>query len=43
MAYAELHAHSMSLLARDLHDPQIMEQAEILSALLAATGPAGTP
>jgi hypothetical protein len=27
----------MSLLARDMHDPQIMEQAEILTALLAAT------
>jgi hypothetical protein len=34
---AELHARSMSLLARDMHDPQIMEQAEILTALLAAT------
>jgi hypothetical protein len=41
---AELHARSMSLLARDMHDPQIMEQAEILTALLAATGSsAGTP
>jgi hypothetical protein len=34
---AEMHARSMSLLARDMHDPQIMEQAEILTALLAAT------
>ncbi len=40
---AELHARSMSLLARDMHDPQIMEQAEILTALLAATGPASLP
>jgi hypothetical protein len=39
---AELHARSMSLLAKDMHDPQIMEQAEILTALLAATGPSGT-
>jgi hypothetical protein len=38
---AEMHARSMSLLARDMHDPQIMEQAEILTALLAATAPAG--
>jgi hypothetical protein len=36
---AEMHAQSMALLARDMHDPQIMEQAEILSALLAATAP----
>jgi hypothetical protein len=36
---AEMHAQSMSLLARDMHDAQIMEQAEILTALLAATGP----
>ncbi len=38
---AEMHAQSMSLLARDMHDPQIMEQAEILTALLAATAPRG--
>ncbi len=36
---AETDAQSMALLARDMHDPQIMEQAEILSALLAATAP----
>jgi len=36
---AEMHARSMAILARDMHDPQIMEQAEILTALLAATGP----
>jgi hypothetical protein len=36
---AEMHAQSMSLLARDMHDGQIEEQAEILTALLAATGP----
>jgi hypothetical protein len=36
---AEMHAQSMSLLARDMHDGQIMEQAEILTALLAATEP----
>ncbi|HLK45644.1 MAG TPA: hypothetical protein VKT18_06625, partial [Acidimicrobiales bacterium] len=40
---AEMHARSMSLLARDMHDPQIMEQAEILTALLAATEPLGGP
>ena len=38
-ALAELHAHSMSALARDMHDPQIAEQAEILTALLAAETP----
>lgn len=31
---ARLHARSMSLLARDTHDPAIVEQAEILNALL---------
>jgi hypothetical protein len=36
---AEMHARSMSLLARDMHDGQIQEQAEILTALLAATAP----
>jgi len=36
---AEMHAQSMEALARDVHDPQIMEQAEILTALLAATTP----
>jgi hypothetical protein len=36
---AEMHARSMEALAHDMHDPQIMEQAEILSALLAATAP----
>ncbi len=34
---AETQAQSMAQLARDTHDPQILEQAEILSALLAAT------
>jgi hypothetical protein len=34
---AEMHAQSMALLARDMHDGQILEQAEILTALLAAT------
>jgi hypothetical protein len=34
---AVMHAQSMSLLARDMRDPQIYEQAELLSALLAAT------
>ncbi len=38
-AMAEMHAQSMTLLARDMHDPQITEQAEILSALLKAEGP----
>jgi hypothetical protein len=38
-ALAEMHARSMMLLARDLKDPQIAEQAEILSALLQAEGP----
>ena len=36
---AEMHAQSMATLARDLHDTQIMEQAEILIALLAAVTP----
>ena len=38
-ALAEMHAHSMELLARDMHDPQIQEQAEILTALLHAETP----
>jgi hypothetical protein len=38
-AMAEMQARSMVLLARDMHDPQIMEQAAILSSLLAATAP----
>jgi hypothetical protein len=38
-ALAEMHAKSMALLARDMHDPQIAEQAEILGALLRAEGP----
>lgn len=38
-ALAEMHARSMTLLARDMKDPQIAEQAEILSALLQAEGP----
>ena len=38
-ALAEMHAKSMALLARDMHDAQIAEQAEILSALLRAEGP----
>jgi hypothetical protein len=38
-ALAELHAGSMALLARDMHDPQIAEQAEILTALLRAEAP----
>jgi hypothetical protein len=38
-ALAQLHAESMTLLARDMKDPQIAEQAEILSALLQAEGP----
>jgi hypothetical protein len=36
---AEMHAQSMALLAHDMHDGQILEQAEILTALLAATAP----
>jgi hypothetical protein len=36
-AVARRHARSMALLARDVHDPSIAEQAELLSALLAAT------
>jgi hypothetical protein len=35
---AELHARSMKLLARDTHDFAIQEQADLLVALLAATG-----
>jgi hypothetical protein len=38
-ALAEMHAQSMAMLARDMHDPQIAEQAEILTALLKAEGP----
>jgi len=38
-ALAEMHAQSMGALARDMHDPQIQEQAEILAALLRAEGP----
>jgi len=38
-ALADLHAQSMSTLAQKLHDPQIAEQAEILTALLKAEGP----
>jgi hypothetical protein len=38
-ALATLHAESMAMLARDMRDPQIAEQAEILSALLRAEGP----
>jgi hypothetical protein len=38
-AMAEMHAQSMALLARDMHDPQIAEQAEILTALLQAEAP----
>jgi hypothetical protein len=38
-ALAEMHAGSMALLARDMHDAQIAEQAEILSALLKAEAP----
>jgi len=38
-ALAQMHAKSMSLLARDMHDPQIAEQAEILTALLQANEP----
>jgi len=38
-ALAEMHAESMGLLARDMHDPQIAEQAEILTALLKAEEP----
>jgi hypothetical protein len=36
LALAQLHARSMALLARDMHDPSIAEQAELLEALLAA-------
>ncbi len=35
-ALAELHARSMTLLARDTHDPAILEQAEVLNGLLRA-------
>jgi len=38
-ALAEMHARSMLLLARDMRDPQIQEQAEILTALLQAEAP----
>ncbi len=34
---AELHAQSMTLLARDMRDPSIAEQADLLKAILAAT------
>jgi hypothetical protein len=34
---AELHAQSMTLLARDMHDPSVAEQADLLTAILAAT------
>lgn len=34
---AELHAQSMTLLARDLHDPSVAEQADLLKAILVAT------
>lgn len=36
-ALAELHARSMTLLARDMKDPAIAEQAELLGAILGAT------
>jgi hypothetical protein len=38
-ALAKLHAQSMAALARDMHDTAFMEQAELLNALLIATGP----
>ena len=38
-ALAQMHAESMRLLARDMRDPQIAEQAEILTALLQAATP----
>lgn len=34
---AELHAQSMTFLARDMHDPSIAEQADLLNAILSAT------
>ncbi len=37
LALAQLHARSMALLARDMRDPVIAEQAEMLEALLGAT------
>ncbi len=36
-ALAELHARSMTFLARDMKDPAIAEQADLLSAILGAT------
>jgi len=36
-AIARMHARSLALLARDMHDPQIGEQAELLRSLLDAT------
>lgn len=36
-ALAQLHARSMSLLARDTHDAAIIEQAEVLNALLSVS------
>jgi predicted DNA-binding ribbon-helix-helix protein len=36
-ALAQLHARSMSLLARDTRDPAIIEQAEVLNALLSVS------
>jgi hypothetical protein len=36
---AEMHARSMQLLARDTHDFATQEQADMLAALLAVTGP----
>ena len=37
LALAKLHAQSMALLARDTHDPAIIEQAEVLRALLSVS------
>lgn len=34
---AEVHAQSMTLLARDMHDPSVAEQADLLNAILSAT------
>jgi hypothetical protein len=34
---AELHARSMVLMARDLKDPSIAEQADLLTAILGVT------
>ena len=36
---AQLHARSLALLARDMHDPAAAEQAALLEALLAAASP----